>query len=84
MKSLEFDSVTLGKIKIGFHAKYLEMSPNTDPRLNKSQTLLEWPAVIYKVYDDPHYVGLYVFCEPSVRLLRKVPYGNTAECWNFL
>jgi len=69
-------------IKVGQIVTYRSEGPPSDPRLNLPATTVDYPAIIYRIYPDPLFVGLYVFTEDGLRLMRKVVFDNEkTDCW---
>ena len=57
------------------------------PELNKPKDIPVWPAIVYKLWPEPHHmvVGLHVFLQTGLKRLDYVPYSEThaSECWSF-
>lgn len=75
--------------KIGHIVSYWELSAPTEPRLNIPQVIVEYPAIVYKIHNLPRkegqgpIVGLYVFSDTGLRLMRQVDFGHEKDgCWS--
>ena len=71
--------------KIGDIVLYTDIGKPTDPRLGLPTVNPTWPALVYMVYPEHNYLGLYVFTADGMRLMRKVSWANEEipETWRF-
>lgn len=74
------------EIKIGTLVFYTAEGKPIDPRSGKEVIHPTFPAIIYKVLEtDRGIVGLYVFTDDGLRLMRSVYYSVEVkpETWRF-
>ena len=66
-------------IKIGDIVLYTAEGPPQDPRSAIPKVDPDYPAIVYKLYPNTDFLGLYVFTDEGVRLMRKVTWSITGE-----
>ena len=71
--------------KVGDIVLYVDQAKPVDPRLGIKPENPKWPALVYKIHEEHKYLGLYVYTEDGVRLMRKVSWADEdiPETWGF-
>lgn len=63
-------------MKLGDIVIFIAEPQPSDPRLNKPTDPVEYPAIIYKIHEDPRCLGLYVFHADGLKRYGYVPFNE--------
>lgn len=61
--------------KVGRMGIYTTDEIPCDPRSGKPNYTIEYPALIYKIHENPNFAGLYVFTDDGLKQMRLVVYS---------
>lgn len=63
-------------LKLGMFVEYNVENSQRDPRDNEAIIINSFPAIVYRIYPGHQYLGLYVFSDTGLQLMRNVVFSE--------